>query len=92
MCSLNSSRVQGLFLRTLAVNCLQRNWQGTERLGELADQEMSSKRKMPRAENIADFQVSAILFIDIPGEVKLGLDTHNQSVKNGSICITDVHL
>jgi hypothetical protein len=35
--------------------------------------------------------LSAILFIDFHGEVKFGLITHNKSVKNTSICITDVH-
>jgi len=48
MFSFNSSSVPGLFVRNLAVSCLQRKWQSTERLGELADQALLPKPKMTR--------------------------------------------
>ena len=52
MCSFSSSGVPGLSARTLAVNCPQRKWQGTERLGQLAAQAMSPKRKITLPENM----------------------------------------
>ena len=45
MFSFNSSGVPGLLVRNLAVSCPQRKWQGTERLGEMADRAISPKRK-----------------------------------------------
>ena len=52
MCSFNSSGVPGLFVHSLAVNCPQRKWQGTERLGELAAQAISPKYKITVPENM----------------------------------------
>jgi len=52
MCSFNSSGVPDLFVHNLPGNCPQRQWQGTERLGELADRAMLPKRKITRPENM----------------------------------------
>jgi hypothetical protein len=50
--SFNSSGVPGLFVYNLAVSSPQRKWQGTEKLGELADRTISPKRKVTRPENV----------------------------------------
>jgi len=173
MSSFNSSGVPSVFMHNLAVNCLQRKWKCTDRLGQLAAQAMSPKCKITRPENITVTQsiesravcaaapscwksshhprhqrplltssvllsivlklrplyllersgpnnsqsrhstpnrgfrsvcrhfensalllvapVSAVLFIDLPGEVKFGLVPHNKPVKNTSNCITDAY-